>query len=91
MEKHGLLDRDEYLKRLEENQNSIDLVNYPLEKIEFGRRANHLNIVVASVDNLRADVVTEQLMPNTYQFASNALTFSNHFSSSSNTRFNFNI
>ncbi|MCG3729850.1 DUF3413 domain-containing protein [Vibrio cincinnatiensis] len=82
MEKHGLLDRDEYLKRLEENQNSVDLVNYPLEKIEFGRRANHLNIVVASVDNLRADVVTEQLMPNTYQFASNALTFSNHFSSS---------
>lgn len=82
MEKHGLLDRDEYLKRLEENQNSVDLVSYPLEKIEFGRRANQLNIVIASVDNLRADVVTEQLMPNMYQFATNALTFSNHFSSS---------
>ncbi|NAW68235.1 DUF3413 domain-containing protein [Vibrio sp. V27_P1S3P104] len=82
MEKHGLLDRDEYLKRLEENKNNVDLVNYPLEKIEFGRRANHLNIVIASVDNLRADVVTPQLMPNTYRFASHALTFNNHFSSS---------
>ncbi|MCG3758947.1 DUF3413 domain-containing protein [Vibrio cincinnatiensis] len=82
MEKHGLLDRDKYLKRLEENQNSVDLVNYPLEKIEFGRRANHLNILIASVDSLRADVVTEHLMPNTYQFANNALTFSHHFSSS---------
>ena len=33
MEKHGLLDREEYLKRLAENQGNVELVNYPLEKI----------------------------------------------------------
>ncbi|NMV11884.1 DUF3413 domain-containing protein, partial [Vibrio parahaemolyticus] len=40
MEKHGLLDREEYLKRLAENQGNIDLVSYPLEKLEFNRRGN---------------------------------------------------
>ncbi|EKO3574657.1 MULTISPECIES: DUF3413 domain-containing protein [Vibrio] len=82
MEKHGLLDRDEYLKRLQESQYNVDLVRYPLEKIEFGRRPNQLNILVVSVDNLRADVLNESLMPNTHQFAEKALTFSNHYSSS---------
>ncbi len=82
MEKHGLLDRDEYLKRLEENQNSVDLVNYPIEKIKFGRRANNLNILLVSVNNLRADVLNEEFMPHTYEYASNNLNFTNHYSSS---------
>lgn len=82
MEKHGLLDRDEYLKRLEENQNSVDLVSYPIETIKFGRRANNLNILLVSVNNLRADVLNQELMPNTYQFASENLNFTNHYSSS---------
>ena len=85
MEKHGLLDRDEYLKRLEETQNTVDLVNYPIEEIKFGRRANNLNILLVSVNNLRADVLTPELMPNTYQFASENLNFTNHYSSSNDT------
>lgn len=83
MEKHGLLDRDEYLKRLEEkNRTNVDLVSYPLEQIRFGRRANNLNILVVSVDNLRADALTKDLMPNMHQFANDNLNFSNHYSSS---------
>lgn len=83
MEKHGLLDREEYLKRLEEKSRSnVDLVSYPLEKIQFGRRANNLNILVVSVDNLRADVLTKEMMPNMAQFAASNLNFTNHYSSS---------
>ncbi|MFV0450132.1 MAG: DUF3413 domain-containing protein [Vibrio sp.] len=82
MEKHGLLDRDEYLKRLEETQNTVDLVNYPIEEIKFDRRANNLNILLVSVNNLRADVLTPELMPSTYQFAADNLNFTNHYSSS---------
>ncbi len=82
MEKHGLLDREEYLKRLEENQSHVDLVNYPIEPIKFDRRANNLNILLVSVNNLRADVLTPDLMPNTYQFAKENLNFTNHYSSS---------
>ncbi|WP_165311904.1 DUF3413 domain-containing protein [Vibrio ziniensis] len=82
MEKHGLLDRDEYLKRLEETQNTVDLVNYPIEEIKFGRRANNLNILLVSVNNLRADVLTPELMPNASKFAAENLNFTNHYSSS---------
>ncbi|MEI8597478.1 DUF3413 domain-containing protein [Vibrio sp. M60_M31a] len=69
MEKHGLLDREEYLKRLAENQGNVELVNYPLEKLEFNRRVNKLNVLMISVNNLRADALNEQEMPNLYGFA----------------------
>ncbi|MFN1582521.1 DUF3413 domain-containing protein [Vibrio rotiferianus] len=82
MEKHGLLDREEYLKRLEENRDNIDLVSYPLEKLEFNRRGNKLNVLMISVNNLRADALNASEMPNTYQFASDNQNFTNHYSSS---------
>ena len=34
MERHGLLDREEYLQRLKESEASAHLVRYPLEKLE---------------------------------------------------------
>ncbi len=82
MERHGLLDREEYLKRLEQNQDNTELVSYPLEKIEFDRRANPLNILVVSVNNLRADALSPETMPVAYQFAQNSQNFANHYSSS---------
>ncbi|WP_100752038.1 DUF3413 domain-containing protein [Vibrio salilacus] len=82
MERHGLLDREEYLQRLEQNQDSIELVRYPLEHIEFNRRANPLNIMIVSVNNLRSDVLTEASMPAMHQFANSHQNFTNHYSSS---------
>ncbi|MEF1285574.1 DUF3413 domain-containing protein [Vibrio sp. M250220] len=82
MERHGLLDREEYLLRLEQSQDSNELVRYPLEKIEFDRRANPLNVLVVSVNNLRSDVLTQETMPAAYQFAQQNLNFTNHYSSS---------
>ncbi|ERB67205.1 DUF3413 domain-containing protein [Vibrio coralliilyticus OCN008] len=85
MERHGLLDREEYLQRLKESEANTDLVRYPLEKLEFNRRANPLNVLVVSINNLRGDVLTPQLMPNAAEFASNNLNFANHYSSSNDT------
>ncbi|EMR38605.1 DUF3413 domain-containing protein [Vibrio harveyi] len=85
MEKHGLLDREEYLKRLAENQGNIDLVSYPLEKLEFNRRVNKLNVLMISVNNLRADALNQDEMPNLYQFAQDNQNFVNHYSSSNDT------
>lgn len=82
MEKHGLLDRDEYLKRLEQNENNVDLVRYPLETIKFNRRGENLNVLIVSVNNLRADMLNAETMPNSYQFAQDNLNFTNHYSSS---------
>ena len=85
MEKHGLLDREEYLKRLAESQGNIDLVSYPLEKLEFNRRGNKLNVLMISVNNLRADVLNQDEMPNLYKFAQDNQNFTNHYSSSNDT------
>lgn len=82
MEKHGLLDKEEYSKRLAEQSNDIDGLVYPLEPLEFDRRANNLNVLIVSINNLRADTLTPELMPNTYEFARTNLNFINHYSSS---------
>ncbi|WP_194438834.1 DUF3413 domain-containing protein [Vibrio fluminensis] len=82
MEKHGLLDREEYLKRQQENLGEAELVRYPLEKLEFSRRSNPLNVLVVSVNNLRADALNSTNMPNTFQYSLDNLSFNNHFSSS---------
>tara|TARA_Y100001956_G_scaffold82450_1_gene103385 strand:- start:98 stop:1906 length:1809 start_codon:yes stop_codon:yes gene_type:complete len=83
MERHGLLDREEYLKRLEQNkEQNTELVSYPLEELEFSRRANPLNVLVISVNNLRGDALNDEWMPAASQFAASNLNFSNHYSSS---------
>ncbi|ROV58184.1 DUF3413 domain-containing protein [Vibrio ponticus] len=82
MEKHGLLDREEYLKRQQANLGEAELVRYPLEKLEFSRRSNPLNVLVVSVNNLRADALNSTNMPSTFQYSLDNLSFNNHFSSS---------
>lgn len=83
MEKHGLLDREEYRKKLAEKQKqNIDLVSYPLEPLSFNRRPNDLNILVVSINNLRSDSLNPKDMPHTSAFASMNLNFINHYSSS---------
>ncbi|MEZ8824971.1 DUF3413 domain-containing protein [Vibrio amylolyticus] len=84
MEKHGLLDKDDYLKRLAESEHSSDLVRYPYEPLRFDRRANNLNILMVSVNSLRSDALNSIAMPVTTEYASNALNFTNHYSSSNN-------
>ncbi len=85
MERHGFLDRKEYLKRLAENQGNAELVNYPLEKLEFNRRVNKLNVLMISINNLRADALNKHEMPNLYEFAQSNQNFHNHYSSSNDT------
>ncbi|CAK4068880.1 hydrolase [Vibrio variabilis] len=83
MERHGLLDREEYLERLQQNkEQNTELVSYPLEALEFSRRANPLNVLVISVNNLRGDALNADWMPTANEFANNNLNFSNHYSSS---------
>ncbi|WP_117233353.1 DUF3413 domain-containing protein [Vibrio maerlii] len=82
MEKHGLLDKEEYERRLLESESSVDLMNYPLEELKFNRRGKNLNLLVISANNLRADAVNEESMPFTTQLANDNVNFTNHYSSS---------
>jgi membrane-anchored protein YejM (alkaline phosphatase superfamily) len=82
MEKHGLLDREEYLQKLKDNEGAADLVRYPLTEIEFNRRSENLNVLIVSINNLRSDMLNPETMPVAYGFALNNQNFINHYSSS---------
>ncbi len=82
MERHGLLDKEEYERRLSESENNVDVMNYPLESLSFNRRGKKLNVLVVSVNNLRSDSVQTQSMPFTTNFAADSVKFNNHYSSS---------
>ncbi|MBD1573767.1 DUF3413 domain-containing protein [Vibrio sp. S17_S38] len=84
MEKHGLLDKEEYLQRLEERGSPNDVVNYPLEPIKFSGPGKNYNILMVMVDNLRSDMLAKEIMPTTFDFAQNNQNFINHFSASNN-------
>ncbi|GLO61446.1 hydrolase [Vibrio sp. MACH09] len=82
MQKHGLFDREEYIKKQAENDKRfVNLVSYPIEPLTFDNPANKLNVLMIVVDNLRADALTAEKMPHTQSFAKDNINFSNHYSS----------
>jgi uncharacterized protein len=72
-------------RTIELNTKSTRL-NYPKEPLHCSA-AQPLNIIMIVVDSLRADVLTEAVMPNTYQLQQNALVFEQHFSTGNATRY----
>ncbi|WP_061013214.1 DUF3413 domain-containing protein [Photobacterium leiognathi] len=85
MEKHGLLDRQEYAKRRAEQgvQNS-ELVRYPIQKLSFNDQGTGHNLMIIMVDSLRSDMITQTVMPNLSTFADQNLDFTDNYSSSNN-------
>ncbi|WP_318515067.1 DUF3413 domain-containing protein [Photobacterium leiognathi] len=85
MEKHGLLDRQEYAKRRAEQgvQNS-ELVRYPIQKLSFNDQGTGQNLMIIMVDSLRSDMITQTVMPNLATFADQNLDFTDNYSSSNN-------
>ncbi|WP_318519797.1 DUF3413 domain-containing protein [Photobacterium leiognathi] len=85
MEKHGLLDRQEYAKRRAEQgvQNS-ELVRYPIQKLSFNDQGTGQNLMIIMVDSLRSDMITRTVMPNLSTFADQNLDFTDNYSSSNN-------
>ncbi|WP_419205910.1 DUF3413 domain-containing protein [Photobacterium leiognathi] len=85
MEKHGLLDRQEYAKRRAEQgvQNS-ELVRYPIQKLSFNDQGTGQNLMIIMVDSLRSDMITQTVMPNLFTFADQNLDFTDNYSSSNN-------
>ncbi|MBD1574906.1 DUF3413 domain-containing protein [Vibrio sp. S11_S32] len=85
MEKHGLLDRSDYLERLEEyGSGNGEVVNYPLEPMKYDGLGKKYNVLMVMVDNLRSDMLTQQVMPSTFEFAKNNQNFVNHYSATNN-------
>ncbi|WP_437609802.1 LPS biosynthesis-modulating metalloenzyme YejM [Erwinia sp. V71] len=81
LEKHGLLDAQEYQRRLVQQGNPEALsVAYPLSDITFRDSSTHHNLLVITVDGLNAATMAKTL-PNLNQFAQQNVLFTQHYSS----------
>ncbi|UTM56486.1 DUF3413 domain-containing protein [Photobacterium sp. CCB-ST2H9] len=81
MERHGLLDRQEYTRLLEEQgvENS-ERIRYPLKPLSFSDKGTGQNVLIIMVDGLRSDMLTPETMPYLSAFAHQNLNFSDHYS-----------
>ncbi len=84
MEKHGFLDREDYVKRREElDIEQTDKLLYPTQPLKFERvKETPHDVIFIMIDSLRADMVTDEVMPNLSAFAKQNLRYNNHYSSS---------
>ena len=58
----------------------------PLHPLVLGNDAKRPNIMILMCETLRADLLTDEIMPQTSAFARRALRFNNHYSSGNSTR-----
>lgn len=82
LEKHGLLDGEEYSQKLEQEGRLDALkIDYPKEKLVFGAIENKPNILMITISGLRYDVISNEKMPKLAEFATSSTQFANHYSS----------
>jgi len=60
-------------------------VNYPLEKLTFGKK-NPVNVFIFAMDSTRYDVINKEVTPNIIKFSKDSWVY-NHFSGGNTTRF----
>ncbi|EXU75141.1 LPS biosynthesis-modulating metalloenzyme YejM [Erwinia papayae] len=83
LEKHGLLDEQEYQRRLVEQGDPEALsVAYPLNNITFRDGGTRSNLLVVTVEGLNAATLPKYL-PGLAQFASQNVSFMQHYSAGS--------
>ncbi|ARU94680.1 LPS biosynthesis-modulating metalloenzyme YejM [Tatumella citrea] len=84
LEKHGLLDPQEYQRRLIQ-QGDPDAVSvaYPLSDISFDKNTSHHNLLLITVNGINESTVAENF-PQLSQFASQNVRFMHHYSSGQN-------
>lgn len=74
-----------------EVKGGIDLkysgLDYPKRPLEVVPPAKPLNFIFIFVDSLRADMLTQEIMPETWAFGKKSAVFENHYSGGNCTRF----
>jgi uncharacterized protein len=86
--KQGWLTDDKFAHRVArqqgDNSGSLNYPKRPLAYINNESRSDNRNILLISIEALRADVLNEINMPYTYSLAQNGLNYTQHFSGASN-------
>ncbi|MGA7508863.1 MAG: LPS biosynthesis-modulating metalloenzyme YejM [Erwinia billingiae] len=84
LEKHGLLDAQEYQRRLVQQGNPEAVsVAYPLNDITFRDKGTGSNLLIITVDGLNESTIGKSL-PHLAQFAQQNVRFTQHYSSGNN-------
>lgn len=82
LEKHGLLDGEQYTQTLEQEGRLDALkISYPKHPLVFSPMEQKPNILLITVSGLRYDAVSIEKMPKLAEFAMNSTQFTNHYSS----------
>lgn len=82
LEKHGLLDGEQYTQTLEQEGRLDALkISYPKNPLVFPPMEQKPNILLITVSGLRYDAVSIEKMPKLAEFAMNSTQFTNHYSS----------
>lgn len=81
LEKHGLLDQQEYDRRLMQQGNPEAVaVEYPLSDLSYSDKGSGYNLLMIVVDSLRPQDMAQH-MPALAHFAQENVRFNNHYSS----------
>ncbi|OOF81089.1 hypothetical protein BKG92_09745 [Rodentibacter ratti] len=82
LEKHGLLDGEQYTQTLEQEGRLDALkISYPKNPLVFSPMEQKPNILLITISGLRYDAVSIEKMPKLAEFAMNSTQFTNHYSS----------
>ena len=82
LEKHGLLDGEEYEQKLaQEGRLDALKIGYPKHPLTFSATEHKPNILLITVSGLRYDAVVSEKMPKLAKFALRSTQFTNHYSS----------
>jgi membrane-anchored protein YejM (alkaline phosphatase superfamily) len=88
LKKQGWLTEDSFEHRITRQQgDSTDSLNYPQQPLTYipeNKRVANKNILLISVEALRADMLNEKNMPFSYSLSQKGLSYSKHFSGASN-------
>ncbi len=84
LEKHGLLDAQEYQRRLvQQGDPEAVTVAYPLSDITFRDKGGRQNLLLITLDGMNEATFT-QALPNLSRFAASNVRFNQHFSAGKN-------
>ncbi|MGQ0287068.1 DUF3413 domain-containing protein [Pasteurellaceae bacterium 22721_9_1] len=87
LEKHGLLDKEEYANKLnQEGRPETPIINYPKQSLSYMKMDNLTNIFIITVSGLRQDAVQTETMPLLSQFAQQSTQFTNHYTTGNTTK-----
>ncbi|MCG6201317.1 DUF3413 domain-containing protein [Psychromonas antarctica] len=88
LKKQGWLNDDKFARRIsQQSANTANQLRYPASTLIYSPQQQGIttkNILLITVDSLRADMLNEKNMPFLYQVSQQGLTYNNHFSGASN-------